>query len=194
MPAGWHPDLERWEAAGLPDAGWADRIRALEGQQEKTQHPQARSAAAGAIGCEAGGEDCAARFELTRGLDRRGARAYSSAMRTLLFFGGILFAAALPALAHHALASEFRTNQTIMLTGTVTKVEWSNPHARLYMEAKQGGELMKWNLEMASPNMLILQGWKIDTFRKGDRVTVDAYPSRDGSNRGYATKVAKAAP
>ncbi|HEY4359349.1 MAG TPA: DUF6152 family protein [Bryobacteraceae bacterium] len=115
-------------------------------------------------------------------------------MRTLLLFGGILFGASLPALAHHALASEFKINQTIMLTGTVTKVEWNNPHARLYMEAQQGGEVMKWDLEMASPNMLILQGWKIDTFRKGDRVTVDAHPSRDGSNRGYATKVAKAAP
>ena len=115
-------------------------------------------------------------------------------MRTLLLFGGILFGAALPAGAHHALASEFKTGQMITLTGMVTKVEWSNPHARLYVEAKTGGDVMKWDFEMASPNLLTLQGWKIDTFRRGDRVTVEGYPSRDGSNHAYATKVAKTAP
>jgi hypothetical protein len=107
----------------------------------------------------------------------------------------ILLCAAFPALAHHALAAEFKVNQTIMLTGMVTKVEWSNPHARLYLEAKgEGGDVMKWDFEMASPNLLALQGWRIDTFRRGDHVTVSAYPSRDGSNRAYATKISRTAP
>jgi hypothetical protein len=105
----------------------------------------------------------------------------------------MLLAAALPVLAHHALASEFRLNQMITLTGMVTKIDWSNPHARLYLETKnETGEVMKWDFEMASPNLLTLRGWKIDTVRRGDRVTVDAYPSRDGSNRAYATKVSRA--
>jgi Family of unknown function (DUF6152) len=116
-------------------------------------------------------------------------------MRTLLLFGGFLIGATLPAWAHHALASEFKVNQMIMLTGMVTKVEWSNPHARLYLETKgEGGDIMKWDFEMASPNLLALQGWKIDTFRRGDRVTVSAYPSRDGSNRAYATKISRTGP
>jgi hypothetical protein len=117
------------------------------------------------------------------------------AMRSLLLAGGVLLWAALPALAHHALATEFKTNQTIMLTGVVTRIEWSNPHARLYLEATGGnGDVMKWDFVMESPNLLMLHGWKIDTIRRGDRVTVNAYPSRDGSNHAYATKVSRAAP
>jgi hypothetical protein len=117
------------------------------------------------------------------------------AMRSLLLAGGILLGAALPVLAHHALASEFRTNQTIMLSGVVTKIDWSNPHARLYLEASGGkGDVMKWDFLLASPNLLTLHGWKIDTIRRGDRVTVDAYPARDGSNHAYATKVSRALP
>ena len=117
------------------------------------------------------------------------------AMRCLVPAGGVLLCAALPLLAHHALASEFKMNQTIVLTGLVTKMEWSNPHARLYLEAKsESGDVMNWDFEMESPNLLMLRGWKIDTIRRGDHVTVSAYPSRDGSNRAYARKVSKTAP
>ena len=117
------------------------------------------------------------------------------AMRLLMLAGVLLLCAAAPVLAHHALASEFKINQMITLTGMVTKIEWSNPHAFLYLDAKgDGGDVMKWDFELASPNLLTLHGWKIDTLRRGDRVTVIAYPSRDGSNRAYATKVSKTAP
>jgi hypothetical protein len=116
-------------------------------------------------------------------------------IRSLLIAGGIALFGAFPVLAHHSLASEFRTNQTVTLKGTVTRVEWSNPHARLYLDAHSvSGELMKWDFELASPNLLTLHGWKIDTVRRGDQVTVDAYPARDGSNRAYATKISKAIP
>jgi hypothetical protein len=133
------------------------------------------------------------------GVDGPGLEAYSSgrmrSLRSLLLASVVLFSAAFPLLAHHALASEFKINQMIMLTGMVTKVEWSNPHARLYLDAKgEGGDVMKWDFEMASPNLLTLHGWKIDTVRRGDRVTVSAYPSRDGSNKAYATKVSRTAP
>jgi hypothetical protein len=104
----------------------------------------------------------------------------------------MLLSARLPVLAHHALASEFKTDQNITLTGIVTKIDWSNPHAHLYLNAKsKSGEVMTWDFEMASPNLLMLRGWKIDTYRRGDRVTVDAYPSRDDSNRAYATKISR---
>jgi hypothetical protein len=114
---------------------------------------------------------------------------------SLLVAGGTVLFAAFPVLAHHSLASEFRTNQNVTLKGTVTRVEWSNPHARLYLDAhSENGEVMKWDFELASPNLLTLHGWKIDTVRRGDRVTVDAYPARDGSNRAYATKISKSSP
>jgi hypothetical protein len=112
-----------------------------------------------------------------------------------LLLAAVPLCAALPLLAHHALASEFKLNQTVALTGTVTKIEWSNPHARLYLEAKsENGDVMNWDFQMASPNLLTLRGWKIDTVRRGDRVTVEAYPARDGSNRAYATRVSRTAP
>lgn len=94
-----------------------------------------------------------------------------------------------PTLAHHALAGEYDLNRSITVTGTVTKVEWANPHVRLYLNTNRSGDVMHWQLEMPSPNLLYLNGLKIDTLRIGDRVTVSAYPARDGSNLGYAQKI-----
>jgi len=73
----------------------------------------------------------------------------------------------------------------------VTKVAWANPHARLYIDVKDegGGAAMNWELELASLNMLMLNGWKIDTLRQGDHVLVHAYRAKHGSNSGYANRV-----
>ena len=92
-------------------------------------------------------------------------------------------------LAHHALQAQFDMKQTITLTGAVTKIDWSNPHVRLYLEVKGESKTVTWELYMASPNQQIMNGWKIDTYRRGDRVSVDAYPARDGSKVGFAKKV-----
>jgi hypothetical protein len=91
--------------------------------------------------------------------------------------------------AHHDLHAQFDTNQTITLTGTVTKMDWSNPHVRIYVELKDGSMPMIWELYMGSPNLQMMNGMKIDTYRKGDHVRVEAYPARDGSNVGYARKI-----
>jgi hypothetical protein len=108
-----------------------------------------------------------------------------------LIAGISLLLAAVPVLAHHALAAKFDTRQTIMLKGTVSKITWDNPHVHLYLQAtEKGAPQMDWEFEMGSPNLLILNGWKLDTFRRGDHVLVTAYPARDGSMFGYATKVA----
>lgn len=116
----------------------------------------------------------------------------SGTTRLLLAGAGCLLAA-IPVLAHHSLSAKYETGQTIMLNGTVTKVDWSNPHARLYIDAKgSGGMIQMWDFEMASPNLLMINGWKIDSFRKGDHVVVSAHPSRDGSYNGFAVKVALA--
>ena len=105
---------------------------------------------------------------------------------------GILFLlAAKPAGAHHSLASRYDTRQSIMLKGTVAKITWDNPHVHLYLQAAaKGASDAVWEFEMGSPNLLMLSGWKISTFRRGDHVVVTAYPARDSSKAGYASKVA----
>jgi Family of unknown function (DUF6152) len=95
-------------------------------------------------------------------------------------------------LAHHALQAQFDMQRTVTLTGTVTKMDWSNPHVRLYLEVKDQSKTVNWELYLGSPNQQILNGWKIDTYRRGDHVSVDAYPARDGASVGFARKVAAA--
>ena len=92
-------------------------------------------------------------------------------------------------LAHHALETQFDTTKTIILKGAVKKIDWSNPHVRLYLEVKNASNNVTWEVEMGSPNLQIMHGWRIDTYRRGDRVRIDAYPARDGSNVVYGRRV-----
>ena len=92
-------------------------------------------------------------------------------------------------LAHHALQTQFDLSRTVTLTGKISKIEWSNPHVRLYLEIKGESNTMTWELYMASPNQQMMNGWKIDTYRPGDHVSVEIYPARDGSSVGYAKTV-----
>jgi hypothetical protein len=109
--------------------------------------------------------------------------------RVLLFVAGIAVGAA-PALGHHVLSQEFDLMQSIMLKGTVTRVDWSNPHVRLFLDTNGSGkDVMHWELEMSSPNQLLMHGIKFDKLRRGDRITVTAHPARDGSNWGYAETI-----
>ena len=72
----------------------------------------------------------------------------------------LCLASGLPALAHHSGAAEFDSHKKIDLTGVVTKVEWTNPHAHFYIDVKDAsGTVVNWNLELASPNVLIRNGW-----------------------------------
>ncbi len=95
-------------------------------------------------------------------------------------------------LAHHGLEGQFDPKQTITLTGTVIKLEWINPHVRLYIEVKDESNTVTWELYMGSPYRQMMNGWKIDTYKRGDHVKVEANPARDGSNVGYARKVTAA--
>ena len=109
--------------------------------------------------------------------------------RALLIAGMSLLLLPTIALAHHALQAQFDMNQTITLTGTVQKMDWSNPHVRLYIEVRNESKPVTWELYMASPNQQLMNGWKIDTYRRGDHVSVDLCPARDGSSVGFAKKV-----
>ena len=76
------------------------------------------------------------------------------------------------------------------VTGVVTKVEWTNPHARFYVDVKDdNGKVTNWNFELGSPNVLIRQGWRRTSLKEGDRVTVDGYLAKDGSNFANARSV-----
>jgi len=109
-----------------------------------------------------------------------------------ILIASILLIAPAAALAHHALQTQFDIQRTVTLTGVVTKMDWSNPHVRLYLQVKGQSKTVNWELFLGSPNQQIMSGWKIDTYRRGDHVSVDAYPAKDGSSVGFARKVAAA--
>jgi hypothetical protein len=111
------------------------------------------------------------------------------AERAVLILGLSLLSVPPVVLAHHGLDRQFDTTKTITLTGAVEKIEWSNPHVRLYLEVKDGSNTATWEVDMGSPNLQMMKGWKIDTYRRGDRVAVDIYPAKDGSKLGYGRKV-----
>ena len=99
----------------------------------------------------------------------------------------VLAFAAKPVLAHHAFAAVFDAKQPIKLTGTVTKLEWQNPHTWFYIDVKdESGNVQNWGMEMGSPNLLIRAGWSRNSLKIGDVVTVEGFRSKDGSSNGNA--------
>jgi uncharacterized protein DUF6152 len=92
--------------------------------------------------------------------------------------------AALPASAHHSFAGEFDANKRIQLEGTVTKVEWINPHAWIHIDVKKpDGTVESWAIEGGTPNTLMRRGFTKDSLKAGTVIMVDGYLARDGSNR-----------
>jgi hypothetical protein len=92
--------------------------------------------------------------------------------------------------AHHAFVSEYDGTKTFKITGVVSKVEWTNPHARFYVDVKEAdGTLTNWNLELASPSALSRNGWTSRTLKVGDEVTVEGYSGKAVTTRGAARSV-----
>ena len=108
-------------------------------------------------------------------------------MRTRLLIAvaslGLLLAA-VPVWAHHAFASEFDAKKPVKLAGTVTKMEWVNPHAWMHMDVKKpDGTIEKWMIETGTPNTLLRRGLTKSSLLPGTEVLVDGYQSKDGSLR-----------
>jgi len=96
----------------------------------------------------------------------------------------LLVLAAAPASAHHAFAAEFDAKKPIKLQGTVTKMEWINPHAWIHIDVKKSdGAVEEWMIEAGTPNTLLRRGLTRDSLKKGTEIVVDGYQSKDGSLR-----------
>jgi hypothetical protein len=92
--------------------------------------------------------------------------------------------------AHHSFAAEFDRDMPITVTGTVTKVEWANPHARFYIDAKdEAGKTVNWDFELASPNGLMRRGWNRNSMKLGDVVTVTGHRAKNNPLVGNASSV-----
>jgi Family of unknown function (DUF6152) len=106
--------------------------------------------------------------------------------------GAIGFAvAASQAGAHHSFSAEFDSEQTVKLTGIVTKVQWTNPHVWFYINVKdpETGKVTNWGAEMGPPHGLQRRGWRRETLALGTEVTVDGFLARNGSQRLSARSV-----
>lgn len=105
-------------------------------------------------------------------------------MRTklaVLLAGFAFVGLAVPVVAHHAVGAEYDATKVVKLTGKVSKVEWTNPHARIYFDVSEAdGKVVTWNVELAARSALVRQGWTASSLKIGDTVTVEGSLARSG--------------
>jgi hypothetical protein len=110
-------------------------------------------------------------------------------MRSKLFgvFAGVAFvlaAAVMPAVAHHSFAAEFDAKKPVKLKGTVTKMEWINPHSWIHIDVKTpDGKIEQWMVEGGAPNALLRRGWNKKSLPPGTEILVEGFQAKDGALR-----------
>ncbi len=112
---------------------------------------------------------------------------------SLVVVGVASLVAAAPAVSHHSFAAEFDINRPVKLTGTVTKIEWTNPHAWLFVDTKNAdGSVQNWAIELVGINDLLRLGWGRDKVKAGDVINVDGFGTKNGTNIANAASVSLA--
>ncbi|MEP6963050.1 MAG: DUF6152 family protein, partial [Acidobacteriota bacterium] len=115
---------------------------------------------------------------------------FMKAKYAMLTAAAALIVPLVPAFGHHSFAAEYDANKPMKVTGKVTKVEWTNPHARFYVDVKdEKGVVTNWNFELASPNVLKRSGWSRTALKEGDNVTVEGSLAKDGAKMANARAV-----
>jgi hypothetical protein len=95
-----------------------------------------------------------------------------------------------PVSAHHSFAAEYDEKKPVKVTGIVRKVEWTNPHSRMYLDVKDAnGAVTVWNFEFGSPNHLFRAGWSRNTVKEGDQITIEGWGAKDGSRLAQTREV-----
>ena len=112
-------------------------------------------------------------------------------IKAAVFLVGLgMFLAARPTVAHHAFAAEFDADKPVKLTGAVTRLDWTNPHAWIYVDIKdETGKVANWGFELASPNGLMRSGWTRFSLKPGDVVTIEGSRAKNGSTNANAQTV-----
>lgn len=114
---------------------------------------------------------------------------YSISILVVVFLAGAVASVS----AHHSFGAQYDSDKPVLLQGIVTRVDWTNPHARFYIDVEDAtGEITNWNMELSSPNILKRNGWNRDSLEVGDVVAVQGSMARDGSKMASALVVALA--
>lgn len=105
-----------------------------------------------------------------------------------------LVLAVMPVAAHHSFRAEYESDRTTTVKGTITKINWGNPHVLVQLDAmeedgKAAPKDAKWELELGSPNLLLSQGWSLTSLKTGDEIIVEGYRARNGSRMLNARKI-----
>jgi Family of unknown function (DUF6152) len=110
-----------------------------------------------------------------------------------VFSGVVWLLAGAPAAAHHAFAAEFDINRPVKLTGAVTTMEWTNPHAWLFIDSQDDrGNVQSWAVELVGINDLLRRGWGRDRVKAGDVIHVDGFGAKNGTHTANAVSVSLA--
>jgi hypothetical protein len=109
---------------------------------------------------------------------------------SLIVAAALMVAAAAPVFAHHSFAAEYDSSKPTTLTGSVVKLEWINPHARIFIDVKgSDGKVTNWEIELGAPAMLLRNGWTKNSLKAGEVITITGSLAKDGSNLANARSV-----